>query len=58
MLAQIEAKNNERIESMRAEFAQQLEELKGAFMLEKQDRENRSDAALANRENADVDVIA
>lgn len=58
MLAQIEAKNNERIESMRAEFAQQLEELKGTFMLEKQDRENRSDAALANRENADVDVIA
>ena len=58
MISQIEAKNAEALEGVKAEFAQQLEELRGMFMLEKQDRENRSDAVLASRENADVDVIA
>lgn len=57
-LTQIEAESKKELEALKAHFNQQLEQLKGSFMLEKQSRENASDASLAAGENANVEVIA
>jgi hypothetical protein len=57
-LSQMEAQHARDLEELKGSIAGMLEQIRGEFALEKQSRENESDARLAEKRGADVSVIA